>query len=68
MIKCRCLYEKGLKTKAKQLHNKINAQDCFAFSRIYDQVFLPSEYTKDVHNQIEKLKYKGLFLTLNQKR
>lgn len=68
MIKCRCLYEKGLKTKAKQLFNKINTQDCYAFSRIYDQVFLPSEYTKDVYNEIEKLKYKGLFLTLNQKR
>lgn len=68
IIKCRCLHAKGLKSQAKQLFQKMNVHECYAFSRIYDQVFLPPEYTKDVHNQIEKLKYKGLFFTLNQKR
>jgi hypothetical protein len=68
IIKCRCLHEIGLIVQAKQLYQKINTRDCYAFSRIYDQIFLPSPYTSEVFKDIEKLKYEGLFHTLNQKK
>lgn len=67
MIKCRCLHKKGLKTKAKELFNKINTQDCFACSRIYDQIFLPSIFTEGIFSEIKNLKYDNLFYILNDK-
>ncbi len=68
IIKCRCLYEMEKKIQADQLYQRINTNDCYAFSRMYDQVFLPSEYIFDKQNNLDKLKLSSITKRINQKR
>ncbi len=56
------------KIQADQLYQRINTNDCYTFSRMYDQVFLPSEYIFDKQNNFDKLKLSSITKRINQKR
>jgi hypothetical protein len=68
IIKCRCLNNKGDGTQVKNILKKININNSFTFSRIYDQLFLPSEFNGHLNKKFEELKFKGVLKFLNQEK
>jgi hypothetical protein len=68
MIKCRCLSFKGKDTQVQKLVKKIDLNNCYTFSRIYDQLFLPSELNGHLNRKFEELKLNGILTYLNQEK
>lgn len=68
IIKCRCLNFKAKDTQVKKLVKKIDINNSYAFSRIYDQLFLPSEFNGHLNKKFEELKFNGILKFLNQEK
>lgn len=67
IIKCRCLYALNQTKKAHQIFKLIDLENCYSFSRIYDQLFLPPEYLNGLAKQGQQLGYTDMMRMLNQK-
>jgi hypothetical protein len=55
-------------TQVQKLVKKIDINNSYTFSRIYDQLFLPSEFNGHLNKKFEELKLNGILTFLNQEK
>jgi hypothetical protein len=60
IIKCHCQYKLGMRKQSKSNFLDLNFEHNYAFSKIYDQLFLPSKYRGDVDKRAKELGYTKL--------
>jgi hypothetical protein len=64
IIKCHCLVKLGKTKQAQKVYDKLNFDDCYTFSSVYDQLFLPKCYHSSIHDKAEELGYGKLLKLL----